>query len=185
MEFKWRKWNRAIHRDLGYFFAAMSVIYGLSGIALNHLDDWNPSYFLYTKDIKAEQLASENVFSKADALRVLESFNLEKDYRKFYFRDGKLRIIIKGGSVEVDPGSGNGYIEQLRRRPIFYEVNFLHYNRPRALWTWFSDIFAGAMVVLAITGLFILKGKNGITRRGAWLTAAGLIVPLVFLYFYL
>jgi len=38
--------------------------------------------------------------------------------------------------------------------------------------------------VLAISGLFILKGKNGITRRGAWLTAAGIIVPIVFLVMY-
>ena len=36
-------------------------------------------------------------------------------------------------------------------------------------------------MLLAITGLFILKGKNGITRRGAWLTALGIVVPIIFL----
>ena len=37
-----RKWIRVIHRDMGYIFFGMSLIYGISGIALNHLDDWNP-----------------------------------------------------------------------------------------------------------------------------------------------
>ena len=82
----------------------------------------------------------------------------------------------------IDLGTGKGILEKIRRRPLFYEVNFLHYN-PGKLWTWFSDIFSGALVLLAITGLFILRGKNGITGRGAWLTIAGLIVPILFLLF--
>lgn len=185
MQFKWRKWNRAIHRDVGYFFAAMSIIYGLSGIALNHLDDWNPSYHLFTRDFISEKVIDATQFTKSDAKELLGRYRLEQDYRKFYFRNEDLRIIIRGGVMEIDTKTGEGYVEQLRRRPIFYEVNFLHYNRPRQLWTWFSDFFAGAMIVLAVTGLFVLKGKNGIKGRGAWLTALGLIIPLIFLYFYL
>lgn len=40
----WRKWNRWLHRELGYLFFGMSIIYGLSGIALNHhvARHWNP-----------------------------------------------------------------------------------------------------------------------------------------------
>jgi hypothetical protein len=37
---------------------------------------------------------------------------------------------------------------------------------------------------VTITGLFLVKGKNGITRRGAVLTAIGVIVPLLFLFIY-
>jgi hypothetical protein len=41
-------------------------------------------------------------------------------------------------------------------------------------------------MALAITGLFLVRGKKGITGRGAWLTALGIIIPLVYLiiYFY-
>lgn len=49
---------------------------------------------------------------------------------------------------------------------------------------WFSDFFCVALMGLAIGGLFIMKGRNGITNRGAWLTAAGIIVPIVFLIIY-
>lgn len=185
MTFKWRKWNRAIHRDLGYFFTAMSVIYGLSGIALNHIDDWNPSYGLFYKEFKVTESISEKDFSNADARALLARYDLEDDFRKFYFRPGSLKILIRGGSMEVDLNNGEAYVEKLRRRPVFFQANYLHYNRPRELWTWFSDIYAGGLVVLALTGLFILKGKNGIKGRGAWLTAIGLLIPLIFLYFYL
>ncbi len=42
----WRKWNRWIHRELGFLFFGMTIIYGISGIALNHscsptLESWH------------------------------------------------------------------------------------------------------------------------------------------------
>jgi hypothetical protein len=40
------------------------------------------------------------------------------------------------------------------------------------------------LILLAVTGLFILGGKNGISGRGAWLTALGIIIPALFLIFY-
>jgi hypothetical protein len=73
----------------------------------------------------------------------------------------------------------------IKRRPFFREMNFLHYNKPKKLWTWFSDGFALALILLAISGLFMIRGKKGITGRGAWLTALGIIIPVIFLLLYL
>ena len=42
---------------------------------------------------------------------------------------------------------------------------------------WFSEIFEMSLILFAITGLFIVKGKKGIRRRGALYTAAGKILP--------
>ncbi|HRZ76739.1 MAG TPA: PepSY-associated TM helix domain-containing protein, partial [Bacteroidales bacterium] len=95
-----------------------------------------------------------------------------------------LKIFIKGGSVTVDLNSGQAHVEQLRRIPLIYHFNVLHYNNFKKWWTWFSDAYAAGLVVLAISGLFILKGKNGITRRGAWLTVAGILVPIAFFLLY-
>jgi len=64
-------------------------------------------------------------------------------------------------------------------------VNFLHLNESKKLWTWMADLYAIALALLAITGLFVLKGKKGITGRGAWLTGAGVVIPVVFLLMYL
>ena len=48
-----------------------------------------------------------------------------------------------------------------------------------------ADAYAFSLAVLAVTGLFVLKGRKGITGRGAWLTGAGIAIPLLFLFFYL
>ncbi|GAB4319106.1 MAG: PepSY-associated TM helix domain-containing protein [Bacteroidales bacterium] len=178
---KWRKWNRAIHRDLGYFFFAMSVIYGLSGIAVNHLHDWNPNYQITYNELTANLPADRSALNKSAILSWLEEIGEKDNYKKHYYPNkNTLKIFLDGGNIQVDLTSGHAYIEKIRRRPILHAVNFLHYN-PGKWWTTFSDIYAIALILLAVTGLFILKGKNGITRRGAWLTAAGIIIPVLYL----
>ena len=37
-------WLRAVHRDIGYLAVGFTVIYALSGIAMNHIDDWDPNF---------------------------------------------------------------------------------------------------------------------------------------------
>ena len=39
-----RKLSHALHRDIGYLCIGLTLIYALSGIAVNHIRDWNPSY---------------------------------------------------------------------------------------------------------------------------------------------
>ncbi|MCB2206453.1 PepSY-associated TM helix domain-containing protein [bacterium] len=181
-----RLWNQAIHRDLGYFFAAMTVIYALSGIALNHIKEWDPNYEITRQEVQVESGIQRASFDRDAALELLSAFDEADNYKKHYFPDdATVKIFLDGGSLTVDMSSGVGVLEHARRRAVFFEVNYLHYNTPRQLWTWFSDIFAGALVVLAISGLFILKGKKGISGRGAWLTAAGILVPMIFLILYL
>jgi hypothetical protein len=182
---KIRKLNRDLHRDLGYIFFAMTVIYSLSGIALNHIDDWNPNYIIRTEEITAD--ISHLDFKKSSQKEIanyLKEIAPGEKYKNHYFpKEGVLKIFIKDGNIELNTQSGQGVIETSRRRPIFHQVNYLHYN-PRKWWTWVSDIFAGSLILLAITGLFVLKGKNGITGRGAWLTSLGIIVPIIFLLLY-
>lgn len=205
---KLRRINRAVHRDLGYFFFGMAIIYGISGIALNHRHQWNPNYIITQQEYQL-RLPGANAPSEPEmpagseeasgtgsgagitdpkelSLFFLEQIGEEGNYRTQLTAGPEgLRIFIEGGSVTVNLGSGTARLEKIRRRPVFHEVNFLHYNTPRKLWTWFSDMFAGGLIVLAITGLFVLKGKNGITRRGAWITSVGILIPLVLLYIYL
>ena len=179
------KLNRATHRDFGYFFAAMTIIYALSGIALNHRKDWNPNYIIERTVHQVVIPGDLKTNEKTAVDAILKQINQEDNYRKYYFPStDELKVFMDGGgSVVVNLTNGKLLFENLKKRPIFYEVNFLHYN-PGRMWMWFSDFFCVALMVLAISGLFILKGKNGITQRGAWLTAAGIIVPIVFLVMY-
>jgi hypothetical protein len=183
MKIKWRKWNRAIHRDVGYFFFAMSLIYGLSGIALNHIGDWNPNYIITRTMVNiGHPLDSE--LEREQVINLLKPYGEDNSYKKHYMPNpSHLKIFLNGGSLLINVNTGQGEIEKISRRPVFHAVNYLHYN-PKKWWTWFSDAFAGALIVLSLTGLFIIRGRNGITRRGAIITVAGIIVPLVFLLLY-
>ncbi len=181
---KLRKLNRSVHRDLGYFFFGMTIIYALSGIALNHRHDWDPNYIIQQQEFNVKMPEKTEEVTENFVMALLEVVEEEKNYKTHVVSGGRLRIFIEGGSVEINLESGNAEMETVRKRPLFNQLNFLHYNTPRKLWTWFSDLYAGGLIILAFTGLFIIRGKNGITGRGAWLTGLGIAIPLFFLFLY-
>jgi len=182
----WRKLNRVLHRDLGYFFFGMTIIYGVSGIVLNHKSgDGDASIVRRYQYFKMEAPINKENVNKSYILKLLADLE-EPDFKQYYFPSNQeLMIYLKGGHVSLNLENGEGQIVKVRNRAVFKEFNFLHYNKPKQLWTWFSDFYAGSLVLISITGLFIIKGKNGIKRRGAVLTIVGLMVPLIFLIFYL
>jgi len=115
---------------------------------------------------------------------ILRSINAPDKFKTFYFPSGnKVTIFIEGGSIQINSNTGEGLIEKITRRPLLYQMNFLHYN-PGKWWKYFSDIYCVALILVTITGLFIIKGRNGITKRGAILTIVGVILPLLFLLIY-
>jgi hypothetical protein len=82
--------------------------------------------------------------------------------------------------VFLDLRTGEGELETVRRRPVFYAINRLHLS-PETAWLVFSDIFAAGLIVITVTGLFVLPGRQGITGRGAILAAMGAAAPIVFM----
>jgi hypothetical protein len=182
----WRKWNRILHRDIGYFFFGMSVIYGISGIALNHIDDWDPSYSIRNEKTRVDPEMIISGLSREDAVDILNSIDVSDRYKNHYFPTGNtLKIFVDGGSVTLNRTTGEGIIEIVSRRPLFYEVNYLHYNNPKFLWTWFADIYGGALVLMAFSGLLMIQGKRGFAGRGKWYVVAGILIPVIFLLLYL
>lgn len=180
---KIRKLNRSIHRDLGYFLFGMTIIYALSGMALNHRDQWNPSFIIRSNEMQIAPERLSKDLTKEQAKIIVKDLAPEEKYKTHFFpNDNEIKIFIKDGSLAFDMQTGKGKIETSKKRPLFYQLNFLHYN-PRIWWTYFSDFFALGLLILAITGLFILRGKQGIKGRGAWLTIAGITVPILFLIF--
>ncbi|WP_299521998.1 PepSY-associated TM helix domain-containing protein [uncultured Lutibacter sp.] len=181
-----RKWSRILHRDVGFFFIGTTLIYAISGIALNHMADWNPNYKVeinhFTTSINLEKTASlEN-----NILNLLDKIDSRDNYKSHYYSNpNTLKIFLKGGSsIYVNIKSGKGMAEYLKRRSVFYESNYLHYN-PNRLWTWFSDIYAAALILFVVTSFFITKGKHGILGRGGIYTALGILIPILFLIYYM
>jgi hypothetical protein len=178
-----RKWSRILHRDIGFFFIGTTLIYGLSGIALNHLNDWNPNYTVEQVQFQTEIPLEKSVAIEENILLLLDEIGTNISYKQHYYPQNDLiKIFLKGGSsVIVNTESGSGQAEFLRKRLMFYEANYLHYN-PNSWWMWFSDIYAGALILFAISALFMVRGKKGIVGRGGIYAVLGIIIPLVFLF---
>jgi hypothetical protein len=182
---KLRKWSRILHRDIGFFFLGTTLIYGISGIALNHMKDWDPNYVVDIEKSTTQIDFSKESINKEKILNLLIEFDAEDLYKTYnYVEDDEvLKIYLKGrSSVTVWTSSGEVYVEFVRKRPVFYQSNYLHYN-PNRWWTWFSDAFAGAMILFAITAIFMVRGRKGPLGRGGIYIILGIIIPILFLIF--
>lgn len=179
------KLNKTLHRDFGYFFVGMILIYAISGIAINHKSDWNPNYIIRNQDFGLGYKIEKSQVDMKLINTILEKADASGEYKSHYFPDDEsLRIFVNGGNITVFLDRGDFVVETILQRPVFKQVNLLHYN-PGRLWTWFSDIFCVALAFLAISGLFILKGKYGLVWRGAILAAIGIVLPLLMLLLYI
>lgn len=184
----WRRINNALHRDLGYLCFALTVIYAISGVAVNHIADWNPNYRLerQTSALAAADLAAIKGRRGAELAGAVLAKLRETGTMKGFFQDDaeSIRIFVEGNTINLNLASGQVVQEKVATRPVLHQMNFLHLNHPKKLWTWFADLYAVALLFLAVSGLFVLRGKKGITGRGAWLTGLGLLTPLLFLWLY-
>lgn len=175
----WRAWVRAIHRDLGYVAVAMTLAYGLSGIAVNHLDDWNPNYRFDDRAVDVGPLPAGDL--PAMQAHVVAALGLDAAAVRGHFQDGPdtFRVFLGDGQeVRLAISTGRGRHKALARRAVFWEVNALHLNQLKGLWTWIADGFAVALMLLALTGLAMNKGARGLAGRGKYFVAAGLVPPI-------
>jgi hypothetical protein len=185
-QIRWRRWNRVIHRDLGYLCVGLTVIYAVSGVAVNHLRDWNPNYSVTETPGNVGPVTAEDPRSPEVVRGILSALGLDNEYGGIFRRNqATLVIFLDGGRVSVNLPTGNAVVRVVRDRKGLQEANFLHLNRARRLWTYAADLYAICLLLVAITGLFIIQGAKGITGRGAWLTGAGVLIPLFFLWLYL
>jgi hypothetical protein len=181
-----RRWNNILHRDIGYLCVGMTLVYAISGIVLNHFksgDFLHPDYSKTITDLKVSLPANGNP-DKTYVFKVLDQVGERENYKSHLTGEGYLQIFLKRGFVYVDLTNGEAQMERKVTRYVIKEMNLLHYNNLKKFYTWFSDAYAVGLIILAITGLFVLRGKNGILGRGAWLTAIGIILPALFLLVY-
>lgn len=182
---KIRKLLRILHRDFGYFIVAMTIVYALSGIYLNHRHDFNPDYRIYAAEFQLVPPVDPDITSH-ELSEILKSANEELIYKKHYLsNEGLIRIFVESGEAVIDPQTGKGTAHYLKRRPFIFEINKLHRASIGTLWKWVSDLMAVILIFVAVSGLFLLKGKRGFGRWGWWLTIAGIVVPLVFVIIFI
>jgi len=67
-----RKINNILHRDIGYFFVFMTIVYALSGVALNHTKDWNPDFQITKKEISLDLPKSRELINEKTLITELK-----------------------------------------------------------------------------------------------------------------
>ncbi|MDH3381615.1 MAG: PepSY-associated TM helix domain-containing protein [Flavobacteriaceae bacterium] len=180
----WRKLLKVLHRDIGYLAVGLTVIYAISGIAVNHISDWNPNYSIKKSTLILDSIPS-NSSKDAMVTYVLNAIG-ETGKLKNSFRPSptELEIFVEGNTILVNYETKEVTQEKFNSRFLIKETNDLHLNKIKGAWTYIADLFAVALFFLAISGLFLIKGKNGITGRGTWLTLIGFAIPIVYLIVY-
>ena len=181
-----RRWNNVLHRDIGYLSVGMTIIYAISGIIMNHFksgDFTHPDYSKSYSEFKVN-VPPGGVADKTYVFKILDQVGEKKHFKSFITGENYVQIFLDKGYVYVDLQTGEAEMETKTTRYVIKEFNLLHYNNIKRFYTWFSDLYAVALIVLAITGLFVIRGKNGIIGRGAWLTAIGILLPALFLLYY-
>jgi uncharacterized protein len=178
VKYNWRRWFRTFHRDIGYVAVALILAYSISGLAVNHIEDWNPNYRFEERTVEVGPLAGTPAEMEA---AVVAALRLDRRTVRGHFleTETQLRVFLdEGQEVKLDTRTGHGTLKRLSTRAVLFEVNALHLNNLKGLWTYVADLFAIALIVLAITGMTMMKGDRGFWGRGKYFVAAGLAIPV-------
>ncbi len=180
---KIRRLNIATHRDLGYFFSSLIIIYCISGLALNHVNDWNSDFIIKKDTVRIAREYERHEVTSQIITDIGKAIG-EEQYKVYDFpTDDQVKIYYNNASLHLNLKSRTGIYEQITRRQVFFQSNLLHRNSING-WKYIADVFAVMLIVLSITGLFVLKGKKGIGGRGKWWIAAGLLPPVIAIIIY-
>lgn len=181
---KWRRLNNVLHRDIGYLAVGLTLVYGVSGLAVNHRADWNPSY---RQGKTTLQIAPLTATDRDGLVReALSHLGISQTPRNTFRPDpDTLQIFFQDKTYAIDVPTGTVIVDAVRPRPVLFEMNQMHLNATKGVWTLIADVYAVALIFMALSGMFVLKGELGITGRGAWMVAIGVLIPLSYWLYYL
>ena len=122
---KFQRWNNSIHRDLGYLFFGMTIIYSISGIILNHFKsgdlkhpDYSKSYWEFSVPLPVSGVADMTYISK-----VLDEAGEAGHYKSHIFSGNSLQIYLTTGSINVDLRTGSVFQE--KKKPLYVTPRLL------------------------------------------------------------
>lgn len=178
----WYRLNRSLHRDIGYLCIGLTLVFAISGIAVNHIRDWNPNYQIIKKiQVQPDLIKLEK---EADIINVmLAQFNIDQTIKaKYWVNDNEFKIFLKNGSnLNANLINGEIQFEHISERLVLRRLNSLHLNEVKSAWIVFSDAYAILLIFLAISALFMVKGKHSPWGRKGVLVLIGFAIPLIFI----
>ena len=177
-KFRWRLWLRAIHRDIGYFSVGLTIVYASSGLAVNHIADWEPNF----RDIRREHQLRLPLGADDEAIaRVAqEALAIEEPVREIFRADDAVEVVFDLRTLRIDPKSGHVIETGQEPRLFLRAANWLHLNRGKKAWTLIADTYAVFLLLLSVTGLWMFSGRKGLLGRAGVIAVAGALVPILY-----
>lgn len=176
---RWRPPMRALHRDIGYFAVGLTLVYAISGIAVNHIADWEPNYIEYER---AHQLAEPVPEDDEAAAKLIQAqLGFEERAQDIYRTQDELELVFDGDTQVIVALQSGAVLERGRQsRPLIRVANWLHLNRGKKAWTYVADTYAVFLLFLAGSGMLMIPGKKGFKGRGWLFVAAGVALPVLY-----
>lgn len=176
---RWRHWNVVLHRDAGYLVAGLTIAYAVSGIAVNHVADWNPNYELRREQRQFAPVAIGERDAMVDAL--VERLALPGRPKDAFRASPEIvELFYEGWSVRADATRGVATVEVPRDRPLLRDFNFLHLNQPKGAWTFVADAYAAVLIFMVLSGVLIARGRSSLAGRGKWWVMLGIALPAAY-----
>ena len=178
-KFSWRAAVRAIHRDAGHIAVGLTFVYALSGLAVNHIEDWDSNFESYQHQI---ELGGPIAGSDDEAAAAVMARLDIKDTSPEVYRTAPDDLSIVLGKRTLHVNTMTGHIVDDGQRPRFFlrAPNWLHLNRGKKAWTIIADLYAVGLIVLALTGILMTPGRKGLFGRGGVLILVGALVPILY-----
>lgn len=171
-------WLRAFHRDAGFLVVGLTVIYALSGLAVNHIADWDPNFQNYER----KHALGEGLRGTGPELArtVLQRLGIAESPSDVFHEGDLLEISLAERTLHVTVSTGAVLEQGQKPRWLLRTANYLHLNRGKPAWKYIADGYAVLLLLLALSGLLMLPGKKGVLGRGALFVAIGVAVPVLY-----
>ena len=176
---KARRLLRALHRDAGYLAVGMTLIYAISGLAVNHIGEWDPNFTEVDQSVSLA--AFEHLEGEARERAILAELGVDTPVDERYEEaEGEHALRSGEAVVHLNAAAGTARLEARRPRPLLRLANWLHLNRGKAAWTVFADAYAVGLLFLALSGLFMIPSRGGAFGRRGLLVGLGVALPVLY-----
>ncbi len=177
---KLRKVCWTLHREIGFLVVGLTIVYAVSGLAVNHAHHWDANYARVAEPL-AIAPPGAGPTAEIEPL-VLERLGLTRAQVKATWRASPevFQVFLERGGYDVNLVTGETVRRGFRARPLLFDFNFMHLNNGKGLWTVVADVYAVLLLTLALTGPLLVRGSKGLRGRGGVLMAAGILLPVVY-----
>ena len=194
------KWLRKVHGWVGLWGAAIGLLFGVTGFVLNHRGE--PLHVsagapqVETMQLKMPDPAPRTPREFAQWLRAQSGLHLPQKLGRVQKEPGRpvawgdheavqpehwqLMFVSPNGNVAVEYWVGNDYATLKRtRNALLATLTNLHKGVGMSIgWVLFIDTFAGALILLSLTGVLLWTELNKRKTVGAVLLIGSIVVAV-------